>query len=205
MKKMYAGKSFLILVVVIITSCVTINIYFPAAAVEKAADRIVEEVWGGKGVEQQKQDELINQGEPQSLLLDSLYFVMTAIGPGEAFAAEPDVNVTTPAIRALKDSIQQRAASITPFMDSGNAGIADSGLLAIRTSDGLGLKDKAALSRLIDAENRDREALYSEIAKANNFSPDKIEDIKKIFAGSWIKNARTGWWIQDADGNWKKK
>lgn len=199
MKKNYAGKSILSLMFFIITSCVTINIYFPAAAVEKAADRIVEEVWGGKGAEPQK------QGDPQSLLLDSLYFIMAAIGPGEAFAAEPDVNVTTPAIRALKDSIQQRAASITPFMDSGNAGIADNGLLAIRTSDGLGLKDKAALSRLIDAENRDREALYAEIAKANNYSPDKIDDIRKIFAGSWIKNARTGWWIQDSGGNWKKK
>ncbi|NLF53004.1 MAG: hypothetical protein GX576_01115 [Thauera phenolivorans] len=27
------------------TACVTINIYFPAAAAEKAADRIIEEVW----------------------------------------------------------------------------------------------------------------------------------------------------------------
>ena len=205
MKNNVAGKSVLSLMFFIITSCVTINIYFPAAAVEKAADRIVEEVWGGKGAEPQKQDEQIKQGEPQSLLLDSLYFIIAAIGPGEAFAAEPDVNVTTPAIRALKDSIQQRAASITPFMDSGNAGITDNGLLAMRTSDGLGLKDKAALSRLIDAENRDREALYAEIAKANNYSPDKIDDIKKIFAGSWIKNARTGWWIQDSGGNWKKK
>ncbi|HRP64925.1 MAG TPA: hypothetical protein PLF79_02570 [Thauera sp.] len=26
-------------------SCVTINIYFPAAAAEKAADRIIDEVW----------------------------------------------------------------------------------------------------------------------------------------------------------------
>lgn len=27
------------------SACVTINIYFPAAAAEKAADRIIEEVW----------------------------------------------------------------------------------------------------------------------------------------------------------------
>lgn len=27
------------------TGCVTINIYFPAAAAEKAADRIIDEVW----------------------------------------------------------------------------------------------------------------------------------------------------------------
>jgi hypothetical protein len=34
-------------------ACVTINIYFPAAAAEQAADRIIEEVWqikkGGAG------------------------------------------------------------------------------------------------------------------------------------------------------------
>lgn len=28
-----------------LASCVTINIYFPAAAAEKAADKIIEEVW----------------------------------------------------------------------------------------------------------------------------------------------------------------
>jgi hypothetical protein len=27
------------------TGCVTINIYFPAAAAEKAADKIIDEVW----------------------------------------------------------------------------------------------------------------------------------------------------------------
>jgi hypothetical protein len=29
----------------ILSACVTINIYFPAAAAEKAADRIIDEVW----------------------------------------------------------------------------------------------------------------------------------------------------------------
>lgn len=29
----------------VLSGCVTINIYFPAAAAEKAADRIINEVW----------------------------------------------------------------------------------------------------------------------------------------------------------------
>ena len=29
----------------VMTGCVTINIYFPAAAAEKAADKIIDEVW----------------------------------------------------------------------------------------------------------------------------------------------------------------
>ena len=33
------------LAVVALSACVTINIYFPAAAAEKAADKIIGEVW----------------------------------------------------------------------------------------------------------------------------------------------------------------
>ena len=32
-------------IVTVLPACVTINIYFPAAAAEKAADRIIDEVW----------------------------------------------------------------------------------------------------------------------------------------------------------------
>ena len=30
---------------ILLSACVTINIYFPAAAAEKAADKIIDEVW----------------------------------------------------------------------------------------------------------------------------------------------------------------
>ncbi|CAE6722772.1 hypothetical protein [Candidatus Nitrotoga fabula] len=32
---------------VVLSACVTVNIYFPAAAAEKAADKIIDEVWQG--------------------------------------------------------------------------------------------------------------------------------------------------------------
>ncbi|MGQ2966086.1 hypothetical protein [Methylophilus sp.] len=31
--------------VIELTACVTINIYFPAAAAEKAADKVIDEIW----------------------------------------------------------------------------------------------------------------------------------------------------------------
>ncbi len=40
MKKLYAFP----LAVLALSACVTINIYFPAAAAEKAADRIIDEI-----------------------------------------------------------------------------------------------------------------------------------------------------------------
>ncbi|CAN4274204.1 hypothetical protein MCEMSEM29_01431 [Methylophilaceae bacterium] len=33
------------ILILLIPGCVTINIYFPAAAAEKAADKIIDEVW----------------------------------------------------------------------------------------------------------------------------------------------------------------
>jgi len=181
-----------------VSACVTVNIYFPAAAVERAADQIVKETWGDPG-------EKVKKEEPQSRLV-----VPQAVGVAfnlvsEVHAQDADINVSNPAIRALKDSIASRSASIKPFMDRGNAGISRDGLLTLRTTDGLSLKERAELQQLIDAENRDREALYLEISKANNIDREAVPKIKAIFAKSWIEQARSGWWIQDTQGNWKKK
>jgi uncharacterized protein YdbL (DUF1318 family) len=89
-------------------------------------------------------------------------------------------------------------------MDRGNTGISNEGLLVVRNTDGLDLKEKTAINVLSLRRTR-IDALYEEIARANNFSPDRILDIRKIFAVSWTKNSRQGWWIQGADGNWKQK
>lgn len=35
----------LIVATIKLTACVTINIYFPAAAAEKAADKVIDEIW----------------------------------------------------------------------------------------------------------------------------------------------------------------
>ncbi len=201
MKKLVFATPFILLIFAVI-SCVTINIYFPAAAVEKAADKIVEEVWGNDDVAPETPQKDI---EPQSLFDNGINLLLSVIGPSEAFAQEADINITTPAIRALKESIKQRADSIMPYMDNGSAGISNDGLIVIRSKDGLNLKEQANLSRLISAENRDREALYREIARANEFPPDKVTDIMKIFATSWIKQARQGWWVQGPGGQWSKK
>jgi len=40
----------------LVPGCVTINIYFPAAAAEKAADKIIEEVWQLKKPQEDGQD-----------------------------------------------------------------------------------------------------------------------------------------------------
>lgn len=202
MRRSMLSRVVIFLLIFGLGSCVTINIYFPAAAVEKAADRIVDEVWGGK--EGQPAPPEKGSG-PQSFINQLFRFALTVIGPADAFAQEADINVTTPAIRALKDSIKERAGSLQSYLDKGNVGIANNGLLAVRSVEDAGLKDKALIKRLVDAENADRNNLYIEIAKANKFPPEKVKEIGEIFAKSWISQAKKGWWIQDASGRWSVK
>jgi uncharacterized protein YdbL (DUF1318 family) len=180
------------------SACVTVNIYFPAAAVERAADQIVKETWGGPA----KPATPVPQPQSRSLFSPNRFLTLSFVS--EAFAQDADINVTNPAIRALKDSIKKRSDAIKPYMDRGNIGIAQDGLLAIRSADGLNLKERAEANQLIDAENKDREALYAEIAKANGIPKENIPKIKSIFAKSWIEQAQPGWWIQ-SNGNWQKK
>jgi len=194
-------KRTLMITAFLLSACVTVNIYFPAAAVERAADQIVSETWGNAADQQPVKKEPQPQSKAKESSLNNFSFSIV----GSAYAQEADINVSNPAIRALKDSIKNRSAAIKPYMDKGNIGINKDGLLAVRSEDGLNLKDRADSKQLIDAENRDREALYTEIAKANNIANDSIPKIKAIFAKSWMDQARPGWWIQDASGTWKQK
>ncbi len=69
----------------------------------------------------------------------------------------------------------------------------------------MNLKEKALLRNLTNDENEDRRNLYDEVAKALDVDPSQINRVRKIFAERWIKDARSGWWIQKEDGKWVKK
>lgn len=58
------GISIALLAVLALSACVTINIYFPAAAAEKAADKIIDEVWQIKKNEQKPADQPAEQPAP---------------------------------------------------------------------------------------------------------------------------------------------
>jgi len=44
-RRSFAGAALASALLLALAGCVTINIYFPAAAAEKAADKIIDEVW----------------------------------------------------------------------------------------------------------------------------------------------------------------
>ena len=66
------------------------------------------------------------------------------------------------------------------------------------------LSDRAKLKQLVEQENRDRQALYAEIARVNGH-PEWQDEIRATFSRRWIDNAPSGWWYQDKSGSWKQK
>jgi uncharacterized protein YdbL (DUF1318 family) len=171
-------------------ACVTINIYFPEAAVQKTAEEIVDEV--------RKSEEEGKKKQEMDLVQASFSFIPAAY-------AQEEERVSTPKIRALKQALKDKEPLLGPLFDKGNIGEANDGFIQIRSEDNLSLKDKADLRRLTKEVNSDRENLYAEVAKALNIEESQIARIQKIFAKSWIENSRPGWWVQNDDGEWIRK
>lgn len=181
----------------LVASCVTVNVYFPAAAVQKAADEIVEDV-RGKG---EAPAPAPKQG-PSSWLEERLKGFN--IGPKEAYA-EVNINVSTPAVRALKDSMKNRFGQLKPFYDKGAIGENSAGLLDVRDTAALSLPERGQANSLVQQENKDRQTLYREIATANKLGAEAVPEIQKIFANSWRDQSQAGWWVQNNSGAWEKK
>lgn len=188
-----------ILVAFVVSSCVTVNIYFPASAVQKAADVIVEDIRGvDKSPEKQKDKK---QSKESQIIKDQK---ILSLGPSEVFA-QIDIEVSTPAIRALKESLKGRFAQLKTYYDMGAIGENNKGLVETKDITGLNLKQKAEINRLVEQENKDRNALYEEIMKANKFGKEVLPEIQKIFANSWRESSLANWWIQKDTGEWMRK
>ncbi|PHS25442.1 MAG: hypothetical protein COA83_05830 [Methylophaga sp.] len=191
-------SSFMTLMLV---SCVTINIYFPAAAAEEAADRIIEDVWGPETQEKQQEPEqqsLINNIGHTNIAVLALNWM---ISPTQA--AEPDLNINSPAINAIQAKMKIRHANLKTYYSSGAIGLTVNGLVTIRDAKSIPLKSRNAVKGLVADENKDRNALYAEIARANGH-PEWQADIQSTFARRWVSKASSGWWYQSG-GSWKQK
>lgn len=207
-----ASRCSMLASLLLLTACVTVNVYFPAAAAESAADRFIREVYGeapkngepapaegeqpAPAPEPQSRHRDRQHESPFTGLLDFL------INP--AHAQQPDINISTPAINKLQKSMSQRHEKLKPFYNSGAVGMDQRGFITIRDESAIPLKDRNTVKKLVADENQDREALYREIARANGH-PEWKEDIQAIFANRWVANAPSGWWYKNSAGKWVQK
>jgi uncharacterized protein YdbL (DUF1318 family) len=191
-----------------LVGCVTINVYFPAAAAQEAADRIIQDVYGEAPARPSDGEKSppASQTSPQSSLQHAGEVVLTRvldfwIPPAYAGA---DINIQTPAIQRLQTSLRQRHEQLAKYYASGAVGMTGDGFIKIRDLNAIALPDRRPVQQLVSSENVDRAALYEEIARANGH-PEWKADIQATFAKGWVSNAPAGWWYQDGQGQWVKK
>jgi uncharacterized protein YdbL (DUF1318 family) len=195
----------------LLAACVTVNVYFPAAAAEQAADRIIDTV-----TSQQKSNE--NNTPPKSppqssvapsaerpMLLAAAGALLNLLIPAAEAQGNPNLDVSDPQIRAVTASMQQRFGQLQKYFAEGVIGLTTDGLVAVRDQNAVPLAERATVTRLVTEDNRDRETLYAELAKANKH-PEWEPDIRRTFARRWVeRGAQGGWYYQDAGGKWVQK
>jgi uncharacterized protein YdbL (DUF1318 family) len=137
----------------------------------------------------------------QSLIAFALFLTMVIAAPFAQAAADLEIN--TPAIVTLKNSMQARHNQLAPHYASGAVGITRDGMVALRDAAAVPLAQRQNVSSLVAAENADRNALYKEIATANGH-PEWEAEVRSTFAQRWIQKAQSGWYVQEA-GGWAKK
>jgi uncharacterized protein YdbL (DUF1318 family) len=178
-----------------IGGCVTVNVYFPAAAVQKAADEIVGDVTGSDapGDATRKQGSSGRVSDPR-----------IGLGPEEVFA-DVDVTISTPRIMEIRQSMKTVFRQLKPYYQNGVVGESNNGFVELRDAGGLGLQERGLVSGLVSQQNKERASLYREIASANKLGPESVPEIQNIFANSWRKKSRSGWWVQSDGGVWERK
>lgn len=200
------------LAAVALTACVTINVYFPAAEAREAAREFVEKVISEDGtpVPQGNKPGGQSSAVPSPVaerIAAQLARVDVAalLGIGAAHAqGAPDINIKTPAIQAIQARMEQRFdAQLRAGFDAGALGFTSDGLVVVRDASKLPLKDRVAVNQAVADDNRDRKAVYREIAVANGH-PEWEARIREVFAQQWVASARPGWWYQSG-GSWKQK
>jgi len=135
-------------------------------------------------------------------LIRTIAAMLTLLAALNVYAAA-DIEVNTPAVNAIKASMQQRHAQLANYYASGAVGLTMDGMVALRDPGAVPLAARQSVNALVAAENQDREALYAEIANANAH-PEWQAEIRNTFAQRWIQRAQRGWWVMSNNG-WVQK
>ena len=191
-----------------IAACVTINVYFPAAAADKAADQFINDVTkgtSGGGSNPPPQSYSVRPVEQNEFVAAVGRALDSLVPAANAQDADAALNVSSPAVTRIKQSMAGRFGELEKFFASGAVGLTKDGMIDVRDLNAVALPDRATVKRLVAEDNADRSQLYAEIAKASNH-PEWEGDIKKSFARRWVATgAKPGWYYQDDGGAWKQK
>ena len=195
---------------VLVAGCVTVNVYFPAAAADKAAQQIVGDVLGTPAPSASSAAPASSSSASRTsggkvsggVRLGSAvlgFFVPSAV------AAEPNLKISTPEIEAIRARMKANfEQNLEPLLQAGVIGFTADGNVAVHDLNAASLPMRAGVSQAVASANRERAELYAAIARANG-QPQWEANIRASFAKTWIEMARPGWYYRDSSGAWHRK
>jgi len=188
-----------------LAACVTINVYFPAAAAEQAADKIINDVLGTEDSDNKTKnnDSAAISAPGENLLARASQGLLEFLVPS-AHAQQANLDISSPGVRRIQAAMKARNPQLEIFYDAGAVGFTSDAMVTVRDLTAVALKDRNLVRQLVADENRDRDALYREIAIANEH-PEWEDEIRATFARRWIANAKPGWYYQTESGSWAQK
>ncbi|HEY8508199.1 MAG TPA: hypothetical protein VIL32_07585, partial [Steroidobacteraceae bacterium] len=143
----------LLLTLGLLAACVTVNVYFPAAAAQEAADAGIGYIKGESSSPQPtspRSDEprkepatsSLTPSQPAMLLFAGR--VLELLVP--AAHAQANIDISTPEVRAILQSMKERFTELRKYFQSGAVGLTADGLIAVRDQNAVPLAERATVT-----------------------------------------------------------
>jgi hypothetical protein len=191
---------------------ITVNVYFPEKDVKKAYQSLDEML-----LKQESNKEPQQPGpEQQDPAAKPLSFIPSISFAGTAWAQDDLADKLAaelsgiPEVQQAYSEMRARLPQLNALRDSGVVGEASDGRIAIRDQTKAG-----SAQAIVQAENNNRKTVIVNMAKAIlriNKQPETKDALNQVlaksaatFADTKREEAKSGWWIQLANGRWVQK
>ena len=141
-----------------------------------------------------------------TLAAASLFPLAAVAAPATAPTGAPiNLDIGTPPVIVVKHALAQRHSRLIRFYEAGVMGIDKDGMVKIRDYSKLGNHTlRITAEKTVDQENPDRMSLIYAIAEAHG-GKAAIPAVRELQVKRWKEQVKSGWWLQDDNGNWYQK
>lgn len=190
---------------------ITVNVYFPEKDVKQAYQSLDEML-----LKKEPKDEMQPLPEQQKPAEKPLSFIHDFGFAKEAWAQDALGDKLAaelagiPEVQQAYEDMRARLAQLNALRDSGAIGESADGRVVVRDQ-----SNAANLQAIVQAENNNRKTVIVNMAKAIlrvNKQPETKDALSQVltkaaatFADTKREEAKTGWWIQLANGRWVQK
>jgi len=119
------------------------------------------------------------------------------LDPCPVACAQEDMKNTSALVKEIATRLRERHARVQAVKDNGCFGENNRGYLELRDCEDLADADyKNRVQQLMAEENKDRKALFNELARLNHDSGATVSTMETVGAMSKLKRAGQGEWVQ---------